>query len=121
MVNGGTGRMRGGTMSLPSLFQLTDGFTDDCLTAVAKRIIGPSHPGAIESWDLALHGEGFAALTNDPFSFAGDFSFQGLTKLRLDLLGAAGFVFPPQWSCNVERTEYYATIRWMTLTLREYG
>jgi len=86
----------------------------DPLTAVATRIIGPSHPGDIESWDLALYGEGFAPLTNDPFSFAGEFSFQGLTKLRMDLLGAAGFVFPPQWSCNPEGTEYHATIRWMT-------
>lgn len=107
--------------NLPSLFHLSDGFMDDCLVAVATRIIGPSHPGEIESWDLTLHGEGFEPLTMDPFSFAGRFLVQGLTKLRMELLGPAGFVFPPHWPCNTQRTEYHATIRWMTWTTTHYG
>jgi hypothetical protein len=30
--------------------------------------------------------------------------------------GAAGFAFPSQWTGNQARTEYHATIRWMTRT-----
>jgi len=105
-------------MNLPSLFQLSDGFTDSPLIAVATRIIGPSCPGDIESWDLALHGDAFEPLTLDPFSFVGQFSDQGLMKLRMELLGPAGFVFPLRWACNSAGSEYHATIRWMTWTTK---
>jgi hypothetical protein len=36
-------------------------------------------------------------------------------------LGAAGFAFPSQWTGNQARTEYHATIRWMTRTPTDHG
>jgi len=108
-------------MNLPSLFQLSDGFMDDPLVAVATRIIGPTCPGDLESWDLAVYGDGFEPLTLDPFSFVGHFSNQGLLTLRRDLLGPAGFAFPPHWAYNTTGTEFHATIQWLTWTTTKYG
>jgi len=120
MVHGVPGRVRGGTTSLPSVFELSDGFMDDPLIAVAIRIVGPSCPGDIESWDLAVYGDGSEPLTLDPFSFVGQFADQGLLKLRMELLGPAGFIFPLHWSCNTAGTEFHTTIQWMTWTTK-YG
>ena len=99
--------------SLPSLFDfLGDGSLADPLVAVATRVAGPLIPGDVESWDLVVFGDGFEALTSDPFSFAGHFLDQGLAKLRVDLLGPAGFIVPSQWPSNGHGFEYHATIRW---------
>ena len=106
--------------SLPSLFELlNDGTFDDSLVAVAAHVAGPIR--GVESWDLTLYGEGFEALTCDPFSFAGEFLHQGLDVLGVKMLGAAGFAFPSHWTGNDARTEYHATIRWMTRTSTDYG
>ena len=98
---------------LPSLFDLPPGSFAGALVAVATHVAGPLHPFGVESWDLTLHGDGFEALSSDPFSFAGEFPFQGLKSLRVDLLGPAGFGFPPSWHSNEARTEFHATIEWM--------
>jgi hypothetical protein len=99
--------------SLPSLFELVNnGIFDDSLVAVAAHVVGPIR--GVESWDLTLYGEGFEPLTCDPFSFAGEFLHQGLDVLGVKMLGAAGFVSPSHWTGNDARTEYHATIRWMT-------
>lgn len=106
--------------SLPSLFEvLNAGTLDDSLVAVATHVVGPIR--GVESWDLTLYGEGFEALTCDPFSFAGEFLHQGLDVLGAKMLGAAGFAFPSQWTGNQARTEYHATIRWMTRTPTDHG
>jgi hypothetical protein len=47
---------------------------------------------------------------------AGEFQHQGLDVLGAKMQGAAGFAFPSQWTGNQARTEYHATIRWMTRT-----
>jgi len=60
---------------------------NDPLIAVATRIAGPNCPGDIQSWDLAVYGDGFEPLTLDPFSFVGEFWDEGLIKLRMELLG----------------------------------
>ena len=98
---------------LPALFDLPTGSFADALVAVATHVAGPLHPFGVESWDLVLYGEGFDALTSDPFSFAGEFLYQGLKVLQVDLLGPAGFVVPSQWHANEARTEFYVTIEWM--------
>ena len=105
--------------NLPSLFELGDDCMNDPLIAVATRIAGPNCPGDIESWDLAVYGDGFEPLTLDPFSFVGQFSDQGLIKLGMELLGPTGFIFPPYWSGSSD--EYHATIRWMTRITIDYG
>jgi hypothetical protein len=106
--------------SLPSLFEvLNAGTLNDSLVAVATHVAGPIR--GVESWDLTLYGEGFEALTCDPFSFAGEFQHQGLDVLGAKMLGAAGFAFPSQWTANNARTEYHATIRWMTRTPTDHG
>ena len=97
---------------LPSLFGLPIGSFADALVAVATHVAGPLHPFGDESWDLVLYGEGFDALTSDPFSFAGEFLYQGLKAIEVDLLGPAGFVVPPLWHANVARTEFHVTIEW---------
>ena len=117
---GGSGPIhrRGADMdSLPSIFELfPDVALGDSLVAVATYVVGPILGGDVESWDLTLYGEGFEELSWDPFSFAGQFLHEGLVALHANLLGAAGFIFPSQWICNDARTEYHATIRWMTRT-----
>lgn len=106
--------------SLPSLFELlNDGTLNDSLVAVATHVVGPVR--GVESWDLALYGEAFEQLTWDPFSFSGQFLHEGLDVLHLCLLGTAGFTFPSYWSGNDARTEYYATVRWMTRSSTDHG
>jgi len=97
---------------LPSLFDLPTGSFADSLVAVATHVAGPLHPFGVESWDLVLYGEGFDALTCDPFSFTGEFLYQGFKALA-DLLGPAGFVLPSQWHANEAGTEFHVTIEWM--------
>ena len=76
---------------LPSLFDLPAGSFADALVVVATHMAGLLHPFGVQSWDLTLHGEGFDALSSDPFSFAGEFPFEGLTTVRGNLLEPAGF------------------------------
>src|SRR6478672_7141766 len=101
---GGSGPIhrRGADMdSLPSIFELfPDVALGDSLVAVATHVVGPIRGGDVESWDLTLYGEGFEGLSWDPFSFAGQFLQQGLDTLRMNLLGAAGFIVPTHWSRN---------------------
>jgi hypothetical protein len=105
---------------LPSLFDLAAGSFRSPLVAVAAHVAGPLHPFGIESWDLTLHGEGYEALSSDPFSFAGEFLDQGLKALRVDLLGPAGFVVPLQWPSNDARTEFHVPIEWMPQRQTEF-
>ena len=98
---------------LPSLFDLPTGSFADALVAVATHVAGPLHPFGVESWDLTLHGEAFEALSSDPFSFAGEFLYQGLKRIRVDLLEPVGFVVPSLWPGNDARTEFHVTIEWM--------
>ena len=98
---------------LPSLFDLPTGGFRNALVAVATHVVGPLRPSGVESWDLSLYGEGFEALSSDPFSFAGEFPDQGLKRVRVDLLGPAGFLVPLQWDGNEARTEFHVTIGWM--------
>ena len=98
---------------LPALFDLPTGSFADALVAVATHVAGPLDPFGIESWDLTLHGEAFEALSSDPFSFAGEFLYQGLQRLRMHLLEPAGFVVPSLWPGNEARTEFHSTIEWM--------
>ena len=96
--------------ALPSLFHLPGGSFRNTLVAFATHVAGPLRPSGVESWDLSLHGEGFEALSSDPFSFTGEFLHQGLKSLRINLLGPAGFFVPPQWHGNDDRTEFHVTI-----------
>jgi len=113
--SGPTYRCGADMASLPSLFELlNDGTWDDSLVAVASHVAGPIR--CVESWDLTLYGEGFEALTSDPFRFHGQFLHQGMDVVRVNLLCAAGFAFPLHWSGNDARTDYHATVRWMTRT-----
>ena len=98
---------------LPSLFDLPAGSLADALVVVATRMAGPLHPFGVQSWDLTLHGEGFDALSSDPFSFAGEFPVEGLTTVRGNLLEPAGFTCPTWWHSNQSGTEFHATIEWM--------
>ena len=98
---------------LPALFDLPVGSFQGVIVAVATHITGPLPPFGIESWDLTLHGEAFEALSSDPFSFAGEFLYQGLQRLRMHLLEPAGFVVPSLWPGNEARTEFHSTIEWM--------
>lgn len=99
---------------MTSVLQLAAGPNDACLVAVATRVAGPSHPGGIESWDLMVCGEGFEALSLDPFSFAGRFLFDGFSKLSAELLGPAGVVLLSQWSANPDGSQYHATMQWIS-------
>lgn len=105
---------------LPSLFDLPGGLFADALVAVATHMAGPLHPYGIESWDLTLHGEGFEALSSDPFSFAGEFLYQGLKTVRVNLLGPAGFLIPLKWHGNDTRTEFHVTIEWIPQRQTEF-
>ena len=82
---------------LSALFDLPGGSFEGVIVAVATHIAGPLHPFGIESWDLTLHGEAFEALSSDPFSFAGEFFYQGLRGVRMHLLEPAGFVVRSPW------------------------
>ena len=97
---------------LPSLFDLHGGSFRNALVAVATHVAGPLHPLGVESWDLALYGEGFEALSSDPFSFAGEFQYQGVKSVRVNLLGPAGFLVPPRWHGKDAGTEFHVTIEW---------
>jgi hypothetical protein len=105
---------------LPSLFDLPGGTFEDAVVAVVTHIAGPLDPGGVESWDLTLHGDGYEALSSDPFSFAGEFLYQGLKRIRVDLLGPAGFVVPSLWPCNDARTEFHVPIEWMPQRQTEF-
>jgi hypothetical protein len=105
---------------LSALFDLPGGSFDGVIVAVAVHVAGPLDPGGIESWDLTLHGEAFEALSSDPFSFAGEFLYQGLQRIRLDLLEPAGFVVPSLWPCNEARTEFHSTIEWVPQRQTEF-
>jgi hypothetical protein len=105
---------------LPSLFDLPGGAFEGVLVAVAIHIAGPIHPFGVESWDLTLHAEGFEAVSSDPFSFTGEFLHQGLRRIRVDLLGPAGFVVPSRWPSNDARMEYHTTIEWMPQRQTEF-
>ena len=105
---------------LPSVFQLNVHGLEDCSVAVASRVIR-FHPGSVESWDLVLYGKTFEALTSDPFSFAGDFLEQGLRALATDLLGPAGFTFPPDWYHSPDGNEYFASVQWQSAPPRVTG
>ena len=80
---------------LPALFDLPVGSFQGVIVAVATHIAGPLHPFGIESWDLTLHGEAFEALSSDPFSFAGEFLYQGMQRPRMHLPEPQGFVVRP--------------------------
>jgi hypothetical protein len=97
---------------LPSLFDLPGGAFEGAVVAVVAHVAGPLHPYGVESWDLTLHGDGIEALSSDPFSFSGEFLYQGLKRIRVDLLGPAGLVVPSLWPCNDARTEFHVTIEW---------
>ena len=81
---------------------------------------GPLDPDGIESWDLTLHGEGFEALSSDPFSFAGEFLYQGLKRVRVDLLDRRVSSYRPCGTCNEARTEFHATIEWVPQRQTEF-
>jgi hypothetical protein len=106
---------------LPSLFDLPAGAFEEAVVAVATHIAGPLHPYGVESWDLTLHGDGYEALSSDPFSFAGEFLYQGLQRVRANLLGPARFVVPSVWPCNKARTEFYVPIEWTARESMDYG
>ena len=105
---------------LPSLFDLPGGSFEGVKVAVASYVAGPLHPFGIESWDLTLHGEAFEALSSDPFSFPGEFLYQGLHRVRAHLLEPAGFVVPSLWPCNEARTEFHSTIEWVPQRQSEF-
>ena len=88
------GRLETPLEPLPALFDLPGGSFDGVIVAVATYVAGPLHPFGIESWDLTLHGEAFEALSSDPFSFAGEFLYQGLQRVHNAFAGASGFCRP---------------------------
>ena len=66
---------------LPSIFELTAAEKLSARVAVAEYVVGSGDPREFQSWDLTLFGDGLQALTCDPFSFAGNFMFEGLNTL----------------------------------------
>ena len=105
---------------LPSMFDLPGGAFEGAVVAVVAHVAGPLHPYGVESWDLTLHGDGFEALSSDPFSFSGEFLDQGLRRIRVDLLGPAGFVVPSLWPSNDARTEFHVPIEWVPQRQTEF-
>ena len=98
------------TRRLPSIFELTAPAKMLARVAVAESVVDSGDPQDFQSWDLILLGDHLQLLTCDPFSFTGNFLFEGLNTLVGCLLQPADFVYLLGWVGREDKKEYHARI-----------